>query len=479
MVPVAAEVHEVVVGSQQLMFSTQSGMPVRWVSCYPDCESAGAVKVVWFDQSDGFLAWTLSAEPQLAAKLRGSEFAMEQNDTAEFLQLIFRSKQLFNGNYVEFEYRLPKQGYRGELHARGIEGLALTLATGASMIPEQLPGFGSIYSKVRPFSMDQADFSYLEPPDSGFGAFDMHVASSIGTRSRYWLWLAEPRSQSVGEYGWADINRPIVLVRSSTGSAELILDTYTGPSEFRALQAADPRLTSVLFAAIWNWLRYLSFGLLFLLEWLHGFLGNYGLAIILLSLTVKILMFPLTYVADKWQAQVNATASLLKPKLDEIKRNYKGEEAHNKILAVYKDHNVSQFYTLRSLFGFLIQIPVFIAAFDMLAESFVLGQASFLWISDLAKPDSFAALPFVLPFFGGQLNLLPVVMTALTILSALVQEEADLTPDLMRQQRIKLLLMALAFFLLFYTFPAGMVLYWTANNLFHLLKILPARLRRS
>ncbi|MDG1462093.1 MAG: YidC/Oxa1 family membrane protein insertase, partial [Gammaproteobacteria bacterium] len=72
----------------------------------------------------------------------------------------------------------------------------------------------------------------------------------------------------------------------------------------------------------------------------------------------------------------------------------------------------------------------------------------------------------------------PFAMTLLTILSAIVQEEADLTPDLMRQQRIKLFLMSAAFFLLFYTFPAGMVLYWAANNLFHLLKILPTRLAR-
>jgi len=193
---------------------------------------------------------------------------------------------------------------------------------------------------------------------------------------------------------------------------------------------------------------------------------------------VKILMFPLTYIADKWQAQVNATSSMLKPKLDQIKKNFKGEEAHQKVLEVYKEHDVSQFYTLPSLFGFLIQIPVFIAAFDMLAESFVLGHAGFLWIVDLAKPDSLFALPVVLPFFGGQFNLLPFVMTLLTIVCAIVQQEADLTPDLQRLQRIKLFLMATAFFLLFYTFPAGMVLYWTANNLFHLLKILPARLRQ-
>ncbi len=232
----------------------------------------------------------------------------------------------------------------------------------------------------------------------------------------------------------------------------------------------------MLFAALWDWLRWLCVGMLLLLGFIQGLVGSPGLAIILLSLSVKILMYPLTRVADNWQAQVNRTQALLQPSLDAIKKKYKGEEAHNLVLALYKEHGVHPMYTLRSLAGFLIQIPVFIAAFDMLGENFALHQAAFLWIDDLAKPDRLALLPMLLPFFGGHLNLLPFLMTGVTLLASAIQAEPDLSPQLRRQQQLKLYLMAAAFFVLFYTFPAGMVLYWTTNNVLHLLKILPGAL---
>jgi membrane protein insertase Oxa1/YidC/SpoIIIJ len=82
----------------------------------------------------------------------------------------------------------------------------------------------------------------------------------------------------------------------------------------------------------------------------------------------------------------------------------------------------------------------------------------------------------VLPFFGGHLNLLPILMTGVTVLTSWIQTDPSLTPDLLHRQQMRLFLMAAAFFLLFYTFPAGMVLYWTTNNVLHLIKIklLPA-----
>jgi YidC/Oxa1 family membrane protein insertase len=242
------------------------------------------------------------------------------------------------------------------------------------------------------------------------------------------------------------------------------------------MREVSPVLSEMLFAALWEFLRWLTFGMMILLDWLYLLVGNYGVAIILLSLSAKILMLPLTRLADRWQADVNRIQSLLKPELDEIKRSYKGEEAHERTLAVYKKHDVSMFYTFKSAAGFLIQIPVFIAAFDMLAENAALNEIAFLWASDLAKPDAFAELPFVLPFFGGWLNLLPFVMTALSTLAAWLQAEDTLSADLQRQQSLRLYLMAAAFFILFYTFPAGMVLYWTSSNLFHLIKVESGRL---
>jgi membrane protein insertase Oxa1/YidC/SpoIIIJ len=136
-------------------------------------------------------------------------------------------------------------------------------------------------------------------------------------------------------------------------------------------------------------------------------------------------------------------------------------------------------YPVKSLAGFLIQIPVFIAAFDMLGENFALNQAAFLWIDDLAKPDQWIALPVVLPFFGGYLNLLPCLMTGVTLLTSWLQADPVLTPGLQSKQRRRLYLMAAAFFLLFYTFPAAMVLYWTTNNVLHLAKIQLAGILRA
>jgi membrane protein insertase Oxa1/YidC/SpoIIIJ len=126
---------------------------------------------------------------------------------------------------------------------------------------------------------------------------------------------------------------------------------------------------------------------------------------------------------------------------------------------------------------------VFIAAFDMLGENFALDGTAFLWIGDLAKPDRWLDLPWAIPFFGAHLNLLPFLMTALTLLAAWSQRDASLSADLQQQQARRLYLMAGAFFVLLYTFPAGMVLYWTSSNLFHLIKVqalqISARLRRD
>jgi membrane protein insertase Oxa1/YidC/SpoIIIJ len=108
----------------------------------------------------------------------------------------------------------------------------------------------------------------------------------------------------------------------------------------------------------------------------------------------------------------------------------------------------------------------------MLGESIMLKGQGFLWINDLSRPDQWMNLPFAIPYFGGTFNLLPLIMMLVTVLSTLNFQDIYLQGDLLKQQQMKLYLMALAFFILFYTFPAGMVLYWTASNSMQLIKVL-------
>jgi YidC/Oxa1 family membrane protein insertase len=189
-----------------------------------------------------------------------------------------------------------------------------------------------------------------------------------------------------------------------------------------------------------------------------------------LSLVVHTLMRPLSRIADRLQDQVHRTEALLGPKLRAIQAEHKGEEQSKQVLALYREHGVHPLYSLKSLAGVAVVIPVFIGAFDMLAENIWLAGESFLWIQDLARPDAIAPLPFTIPFFGGQLNLLPFLMTALSVLASALHHHEAMDTVQRRRQRRNLTLMALGFLALFYTFPAGMVLYWTTNNLISAVK---------
>jgi membrane protein insertase Oxa1/YidC/SpoIIIJ len=92
-------------------------------------------------------------------------------------------------------------------------------------------------------------------------------------------------------------------------------------------------------------------------------------------------------------------------------------------------------------------------------------NTSFLWIEDLSRPDAFFQMPFELAFFGSGFNLLPWLMTGLSVWASLLHRPLALQHELRQRQVRNMILLAAAFFVLFYTFPAGMVLYWTTNNL--------------
>src|SRR5207253_10372203 len=130
-----------------------------------------------------------------------------------------------------------------------------------------------------------------------------------------------------------------------------------------------------------------------------------GRPTVALAASVKLLLLPLTAVAERLQAQVNATQARLQPGIDAIKAAHRGEERARRTLALYREEGVHPLYTLKSLLGFLIQLPVFIAVFDMLAEDFDLYRVSFLSIPDLSRPGALLRVPSCGPFLGRDLNL--------------------------------------------------------------------------
>jgi YidC/Oxa1 family membrane protein insertase len=402
----------------------------------------------------------------LTARLVQLRYGVERREDPETITLIFRAV-LQPGVDVVQRYTFARQICSIDV-SLALEGpqaperpLALELAAGSGFAPRPARGLGGLSERLGTVDVDRAGALELEP---GEAELELSPGHWGGLRSRFWALLASGVERPVR----ATIEGERLVLRSS-GAGPLQVRLYVGPIERATLAAVDPSLAGLLFSARSLPIRALCVLLSAILAGLLALVGHAGLAVVLLSPTVKLLLLPLSRIAERWQREVDETRTRLAPGLAEIRASYRGEERSRRALELHRDLDVSMFYGLKSLLGVAIQLPVFIAAFHVLDESIALLGAPLLWIEDLSLPDRLATLPFAAPFFGSDLNLLPFVMTAVTILSTQLHRGGPRDPALRRRQRRGLHAMAAGFFLLFYTFPAGMVLYWTTNNLSALL----------
>jgi len=461
----------------ELVISLDGAIPVDWRACYPSCAKAdtGAGSFVRFvgdgDPSPiGLVIQDLV--PPVDLQALGYSADVTENELSRIATLqadlpgtgarLVESFEVARDGYeIVMTVRMVGPGAAALMSSRRLE---LELRAGRGLLPPPAAGFAAMLERMS--RVRAADGAVREIGDDHREPIVLREGDWIGFRSRFWTTLVRSDGGRVEPRPGA--NAPLGL-SDEQGRLAWRYTFYAGPLERGALSRADPQLGRLLYSGLWFWLRPLSFGLLFLLRGLTELIGHPGVAIIALAVSVKILLLPLTAVAERLQEQVNVTQARLQPGIDAIKAAYRGEERTRRTIELYREHGVHPLYTLKSLVGFLIQLPVFIAVFDMLAEDFDLQRVSFLWIQDLARPDALARLPVCVPFFGCDLNLLPFLMSGVSLATLLRFRSTVLTPPLARRQRRNLTAITTLFFLLFYTFPASMVLYWTSTNSFQLL----------
>ncbi|MDR3192728.1 MAG: YidC/Oxa1 family membrane protein insertase [Treponema sp.] len=194
---------------------------------------------------------------------------------------------------------------------------------------------------------------------------------------------------------------------------------------------------------------------------------NTGVAILGVSGALCVLTLPLYLAAEKHEEAERNLQKRLKPKLDKIKAVFRGDERYMVLSAYYRQNHYHPVYAMRSSLSLLIQVPFFIAAYSFLSRLEILRGESFLFIGDLYEPDR------LIPLRGG-VNLLPILMTLINCAASLVY-----TKGLGLKDKIQLYGMAGIFLLLLYNSPSGLVLYWTANNVFSLIKNILARTKKS
>lgn len=184
-----------------------------------------------------------------------------------------------------------------------------------------------------------------------------------------------------------------------------------------------------------------------------------GVSIIGVSVAVTLLCLPLYIVAERWQQIERDTEKKLKPGVERIKASFKGDEQYMILSTYYRENHYHPIMALRSSFGLLIQIPFFIAAYKYLSELSVLKGVSFFFIKDLGAEDAM----FRIGSFP--INVLPIAMTIINIIAGAIYCKGFPLKD-----KLQLYGMALIFLVLLYTSPSGLVLYWTMNNVFSLIK---------
>ena len=455
-----------------LVFDLDGASPVAWRACHPSCALADGPSgtSVRFTGADDPPQARLSLRgPGPAVDLQRLRFTAAVTEDARARRVTFQSD--LSGGRIRLvkAFEVSKEGYEVVMTVRllGADAAAfmtdrrleLDLEAGHDLLPPPATGFAAQLERVQRVVV--ADGSARVLGDGDPDPVSLRAGDWAGVRSRFWAILLRPdRAAALAPRPGAGV----ALLADAPDELSWRYTFYSGPLERRALTRADPPLESMLFSGLWSWLRALSLALLSLFRGLTAIVGHPGVAIIALAICVKILLLPLTVVADRLQEQVNATQARLRSGIDAINAAHRGEERARRTLALYRDAGVHPLYTLKSLLGFLIQIPAFIAVFHMLAEDFDLYRASFLWMPDLSRPDELFRLPGCLPLFGCYLNVLPFLMSSASLAALLRFRSPVLTPPLVRRQRRNLSGMTLLFFLLFYTAPAGMVLYWTSTN---------------
>ncbi|MGI9114722.1 MAG: membrane protein insertase YidC [Chthoniobacterales bacterium] len=231
-------------------------------------------------------------------------------------------------------------------------------------------------------------------------------------------------------------------------------ELYLGPKLYHRLAQLDHGEAEVMEFGIF---KIICQALLNALNTFHSFLGNYAAAILALTTTVKLALWPLQNRANASMRRMSA----LSPRMQELREKYKDDptKMNAELMKLYKEHGVNPVGGCLPMF---IQIPIFFGLFTMLRQAVELRGASFLWIQDLSQPDTVAHVPGL----GWPINILPLIMAATSFwMTHLTPKSGDPT-----QQRM-MMFTPIIFIIFCYNFAAALALYYTTQNLLTVLQL--------
>lgn len=292
----------------------------------------------------------------------------------------------------------------------------------------------------------------------------------VGFRDRYYALIVKPLFENAGYDVSPDgTNRLKVVVKSKEielkpseqRSYQFVL--YFGPQDINSMKGFGQGFEGVVSFSNFGIINWLAFGIYFSIEILHKFIGNWGICIILISILIYLILYPLTIKSMMSMKKMQN----LQPKINKLKEQHANnpQKLNKEVMELYKENKVNP---LGGCLPIILQMPIFIGLYQVLWRAFFLKGASFLWIKDLSEPDRLYIFPFSLPIIGNELNILPIAMMLImfvqqkiTTKNMILTDESQVT-----QQRIMTTFFPIFLGFIFYKFSSGLTIYFTVFYLF-------------
>jgi YidC/Oxa1 family membrane protein insertase len=294
----------------------------------------------------------------------------------------------------------------------------------------------------------------------------------MAIRTKYFLAAIFPRQVKTkgvnfGGYGVkiGDVVERRYLAELNISKADPSSDSYSvymGPMDYSILTEYENGIDDLVMSHGWyeRTFRAISLPIISLLKFFYSFIPNYGIVIILFSILVKIVVYPLTKKSYKSMKEM----SRVQPLLAELKEKHKSDpqRLQKETMKLYKEHGINP---LGGCLPMLLQLPLLGALFIVFRSTIQLRGATFIpgWIDDLSRADTIFTLPFSLPMYGDQFNILPILMAG----SMIIQSKMTMQDP---KQKAMVYIMPIFMLLIFNQFPSGLNLYYTLFNVFTIIQ---------
>jgi len=352
-----------------------------------------------------------------------------------------------NSNYLNFNWKIdvPRQERKSKMGEDNYSTIYYKfqdddvekLSTGKS-------GTESLRTKTKWVSFKQLFFASTLIADDAFPTVDIKTE----------LTKEDPRY--VGNF-----NADVAIPYEGKDSESIKMKFYFGPSHYTTLKQYDLSMEKqinlgyVVVRQVNQWIIIPTF------NFLRRFISNFGIIILLLTVFIKLLIFPFTYKSYHSQAKMKA----LKPEIDEINAKFgkdKPMEKQQATMALYKKAGVNP---MGGCLPMLFQFPVLIAMFFFFPTSIELRQQSFLWATDLSTFDSIWNMPFTIPFYGSHVSLFCLLMTITTIISTYMNSQTQNT-EAMPGMKTMMYIMPVMFLFILNSYASGLSYYYFLANVF-------------